>query len=64
MKPIVVAGVDFSGTSMVAGMLHAAGVDMGRVLDHPPGEGQTIPYLTYEDIDFNLALTDLAQLQI
>jgi len=30
-KPIVVCGVDFSGTSLLAGILHTAGVDMGDV---------------------------------
>jgi hypothetical protein len=30
-KPIIVCGVDFSGTSMLAGLLHSAGVNMGDV---------------------------------
>lgn len=65
-KPIVVCGVDFSGTSMVAGMLHAAGIDMGDVesaadvaaLDRP------VKYRTFEDRELNRKLKHLAELQI
>lgn len=65
-KPIVVCGIDFSGTSMVAGMLHAAGVDMGDVesaedvaiLDRP------VRYRTFEDRWLQTMLAPLAANQM
>ena len=65
-KPIVVCGVDFSGTSMLAGMLHAAGIDMGDVeseedvaiVDRP------VRYRTFEDRELKNKLTHLAELQM
>jgi hypothetical protein len=49
MEPmtVVVLGMHSSGTSMVAGILHALGVDM-----HPSPSGKVRHYKTNEDADF------------
>ena len=44
---IFVAGCPSGGTSMVAGILHHLGVNMGRFMDRPGSRG----YTTFEDCD-------------
>lgn len=50
LKPVIVCGTDFSGTSLVAGLLHEAGIDMGDIeTEEEVRDGQTLlPYMTYE----------------
>ena len=48
-KPIIVAGMHRSGTSIVASLLSALGVDIGQRL-LPPDKGNPRGY--FEDIDF------------
>lgn len=50
MKPIIVCGIDFSGTSMLAGLLHAAGVDMGDVesVEDVAASDRIVRYRTFE----------------
>ena len=62
-KPIIVCGIDFSGTSMVAGLLHHAGVDMGDVetADEVAASDRSVRYLTYEDKGLLNRLRPLAQ---
>lgn len=50
-KPLIVCGMDFSGTSMVAGMLHAAGIDMGDVesAEDVAQSDRPIRYRLFED---------------
>lgn len=63
MKPIIVAGIDFSGTSMVAGLLHAAGIDMGDVESAKEVAASTRPvrYQTFEDKALKKRLEPLAK---
>ena len=65
-KPIVVCGVDFSGTSMVAGMLHAAGIDMGDVesAENVAANDGPIRYRTFQCRELNAKLVHLAELQM
>lgn len=51
MRPIVIAGMDHSGTSLLAGMLHHAGIAMGDVetCAEVLTNGRPEQYLTYED---------------
>lgn len=65
-KPIVVCGVDFSGTSMVAGMLHAAGIDMGDIesVDDVAASDRPIRYRTFQDRVLDNKLAHLAELQM
>lgn len=46
--PIIVAGRDHSGTSWLASLLQAQGVDLGDVEDAPP-PGRPEQYRTFED---------------
>lgn len=54
-KPLIVCGMDFSGTSMVAGMLHAAGIDMGDVesAEDVAQSDRPIRYRMFEDRAFH-----------
>jgi len=63
MKPIVVSGMDFSGTSMAAGILHEAGVNMGDVesAEDVARDIRPIRYRTYECRVFRDRITPLAQ---
>ena len=58
MKTVVVLGAHGGGTSLVAGILHALGVEM-----HPNMKGRIKDYHTYEDADFmrlNIRITKAA----
>lgn len=62
MKPIIVCGVDFSGTSMTAGLLRAAGIDMGDVdtAREVAASKSPVRYQTFEDKDLRRRLEPLA----
>lgn len=66
MKPIIVCGIDFSGTSMVAGLLHAAGIDMGDVesAEDVAASDRPIRYRTFEDKTLRTILAPTARLML